>query len=722
MKKTLSILLSLVLAITSLGAGTAVFAKKATNANVSYSVYDGKFTKEPTIIKVSSELSDTYAEALGFNDSSDEPTILDAIIAAHLNMFGSVKNLSIAPSGWTLTAFGKSASNFSYRVSGNYANGLTDPVNEGDYVEFMFYQDTSAWSDAYAFFNARSAEIFKTESITLNLSKEGYDASWNPVIAPVENANVTVNGSVAGKTDEKGNVTLSFNKSGTYKISTQNKINGAYVFAPWCEIKVNGALLEYAQSEAKSGAAYLLNGTSSLGVENAVDYLTYLKSGYNMSKYNNAFLASVKANLKANGGKLVTAPVAGYKSEMGVYGAVIQILSILGKDPSNFEGYNIVKAFESLDLGASYHPYYFRAAIEAANEDFAKTLCDKFIADFYTLGSGLNFWGFSCDNTAHFLTSIAKYKNEYAPYVEDAKAVIKTYTKENGAFCDAQWAPDVNADSTALAMMAFASIGDAKGAFTYYKNLVEGFEGKTLGVFLYGNVDNAYATKDCLLALEYFAKAVEDEKFEHTSDVAVKNRTIKATTSANGSITDYTCVICGKYSKRTTIYYPKTIKLSSTSYTYSGKAIQPRITVTDSSGKVIDAKNYTVKYSSNINVGTASAAVTFKGNYSGSVTKTFKINPPSTKLLKLTANKKGLTAKWSNQVKQTTGYQIQCATDKGFKKNVKTVTVSGNKTTSKKVTGLKSKKTYYVKIRTYKTVNSKKYYSGWSTVKTIKTK
>lgn len=70
---------------------------------------------------------------------------------------------------------------------------------------------------------------------------------------------------------------------------------------------------------------------------------------------------------------------------------------------------------------------------------------------------------------------------------------------------------------------------------------------------------------------------------------------------------------------------------------------------------------------------------------------------------------------------QTTGYQLQYSTSSKFK-GVKTVTVSKNKTTSKKISKLKAKKKYYVRIRTYKTVDGKKYYSAWSSVKSIKCK
>jgi len=68
------------------------------------------------------------------------------------------------------------------------------------------------------------------------------------------------------------------------------------------------------------------------------------------------------------------------------------------------------------------------------------------------------------------------------------------------------------------------------------------------------------------------------------------------------------------------------------------------------------------------------------------------------------------------------GYQIQLATDKKFTKNKKTVNVKGYKKVSRKVKRLKAKKKYYIRIRTYKTVSGKNYYSGWSKVKTAKTR
>ena len=202
--------------------------------------------------------------------------------------------------------------------------------------------------------------------------------------------------------------------------------------------------------------------------------------------------------------------------------------------------------------------------------------------------------------------------------------------------------------------------------------------------------------------------------------------TQKATTSKNGYIATK-CSICNKtLSTQATIYYPKTISLSTTSYTYDGKAKKPSITVKDSKGKKIASSNYTVSYSSGRkSVGKYTVTIKFKGNYSGTVKKTFTIKPKSTTLSKVSAGKKAFTVKWKKQTSQTTGYQIQYSTASNFK-GAKTVTVSSNKTTSKKISKLKAKKKYYVRVRTYKTVkiNGKntKIYSSWSKAKTVKTK
>lgn len=165
------------------------------------------------------------------------------------------------------------------------------------------------------------------------------------------------------------------------------------------------------------------------------------------------------------------------------------------------------------------------------------------------------------------------------------------------------------------------------------------------------------------------------------------------------------------------------VTLSATSYIYSGTTKKPAVTV-KMDGRVLSSSFYTVSYSSGCKlVGTYTVTVKAKsGNVpiQGSAKLTFTIKPRTTYVTSLSADKAGFTARWNKRVSQTSGYQVQYRL-KGSSAT-KTVTVSGASTTAKKITKLKAKKRYYVKIRTYKTVSGKRYYSSWSSAKSVVTR
>ena len=73
-----------------------------------------------------------------------------------------------------------------------------------------------------------------------------------------------------------------------------------------------------------------------------------------------------------------------------------------------------------------------------------------------------------------------------------------------------------------------------------------------------------------------------------------------------------------------------TVTIGTSSYTYDGSKKEPSVTVKDGTATLVKDTEYTVAYSSNTNVGTASVGVAGKGNYSGTVTKTFTINRAKT--------------------------------------------------------------------------------------------
>ena len=216
--------------------------------------------------------------------------------------------------------------------------------------------------------------------------------------------------------------------------------------------------------------------------------------------------------------------------------------------------------------------------------------------------------------------------------------------------------------------------------------------------------------------------AVEEDNC--TTD-APKEKVTKATTSKDGKV-EKQCSVCGNVFSSEVIPKASGIKIAAISYTYNGKVKTPTVTVKDSKGKALAKEDYSVAYASGRkNVGSYTVTITLKNNYSGTVKKTFTIVPKTTSISKVTAGTKKLTVKWKKQATQTTGYQLQYGTSSKFK-GAKTATITKNKTVSKAVSGLKAKKKYYVRIRTYKTVKvngkSVKLYSTWSKAKSGLTK
>ncbi|MBR1751897.1 MAG: leucine-rich repeat protein [Ruminococcus sp.] len=153
---------------------------------------------------------------------------------------------------------------------------------------------------------------------------------------------------------------------------------------------------------------------------------------------------------------------------------------------------------------------------------------------------------------------------------------------------------------------------------------------------------------------------------------------------------------------------------------FTGKPQKPAVTVKFGKKTLKKGTDYTVSYKNNKKIGTATVTVKGKGSYTGKVSKTFKINPKKTTVKKLTTPKTKQLKVTYKKVSGVTGYQITYSTSSKYTKSTtKTVNVTS---TSKTIKSLKKGKTYYVKVRSYKTVNGTKYYSTYSKVKSIKVK
>jgi hypothetical protein len=191
--------------------------------------------------------------------------------------------------------------------------------------------------------------------------------------------------------------------------------------------------------------------------------------------------------------------------------------------------------------------------------------------------------------------------------------------------------------------------------------------------------------------------------------------TAKVTIKGKGN---YTGSVSKTYSIKNNFKKATISGISNKSYT--GKNITQSITVKYNGKTLKKGTDYTVSYSNNKKVGTATVKITGKGSYTGTITKTFKINPAKQEIQKLTAKSKAFFVDWA-QKGSATGYEIQYATNSKFT-SAKKVTIKNNKTDKTTVSKLSGKKKYYVRVRSYTTVKGTKYYGAWSSVKNVTTK
>lgn len=151
-----------------------------------------------------------------------------------------------------------------------------------------------------------------------------------------------------------------------------------------------------------------------------------------------------------------------------------------------------------------------------------------------------------------------------------------------------------------------------------------------------------------------------------------------------------------------------------TDKTYTGKQIKPTTKVVVSGKTLRNGTDYTISYGKNTYLGKGTVTITAKGNYTGKISKSFKIKPAKEAITSLKAGKGKFTVKYKKQTGAS--YQIYYKASGVKAKTYKT------SSTTKTISKLKKGKTYTVKVRAYKKIDGKTFYGSYSAAKKVKTK
>lgn len=235
---------------------------------------------------------------------------------------------------------------------------------------------------------------------------------------------------------------------------------------------------------------------------------------------------------------------------------------------------------------------------------------------------------------------------------------------------------------------------DTKGWHTYIQ------------VFTAKKQTNSFTATQYSDRFENYAKPLEDTINAYNTAVKERDDAFDAYNNAEDNMTDLS---------------KAKVAVAKDQMTYTGKTLHNKVTVT-LYGKLVDPANYEITEKNNKKIGTSTITVKGINDYNGEKKITYQIVPKKTSLVSVKSlSKKQATVSWKAQKKQTTGYMIQYSTNKSMKK-AKTKKVTSNKTTLVTLKKLKSKKTYYIKVATYKKVGKKNYISNYSKAKKVKAK
>lgn len=483
------------------------------NVSVSYQ-HDGSFDGMPM---KSLEVYSGLAEEYGYIWDYEEPTILDAMVAAHKAYYGdsftkdTAKEYLDVESGdygsYFVNAF-QSGSGFGYYVNHAMAWGPSDVLKDGDYLDIFFYQDTMYWSDVYSYMEQYEVTAAPNENIELNYYYSTYDANWNPVSLPFDGTKgkaevyllkedgtlgdaLTDGDGNAAAISAEGKIVLSFAEEGIYYITVSGTdAYGSVLVQPYCKLNIDREGNNPGENDDPVTVPGEEENPEDIEVDPDSDYADiYRTTGeYLVKNLDLSFGNEWKILGLARAGLLTEEAVQKYYHSVEEYGKavgsdklsstkstvnsrVIIALTAIGKDVTNVSGYNLLKPLADFDyvsrqgingiifaLIALDTNKYDIPAVEGNGTQTTRENLIAAIKDGLQKEADAGKLALGVDLTAMAVQALAPYYNsdqEVKAVVDSILVLLSDSQKGNGGFGEGI----TNVQTTAQVVVALTSLG-----------------------------------------------------------------------------------------------------------------------------------------------------------------------------------------------------------------------------------------------------------------------
>lgn len=491
-------------------------------------VYDGFFFSNNENLAVSKN----EAESFGYTDTiTDGVSALDVLVKMHEVSYGELFNtesasdyLVLSESGWITKVFGETDS-IGYSVNSKYTPSLAVKMENGDTFELFFYQDTASYLDYYAHTDDFTALV--GEEVTLNANgwiyAYSYESPSETSGEDIKLAYVNKDGTISDPienavADGNGDITVSFDKAGTYYIT--------FVGTNSSDIPVIPSVTKvtvYSVDDIISATTKTI-GKSTLTYGSEWKVIGLARNGCSVPE---SYYESVMEK---------AADSEGIKRATDAERTIIALTAIGKTADSRLLGMLASKDFVVTNGGLMSSIYGLLAldsgnyAIpensDAEDQNTREIMINDILAH-QLVDGGIAFsamWGADVDTTAMAVQALAKYADDNADVntaIEKALAYINANT---GSL---QY--DV-CSSLAQVITAYSVAGeDAKD---YVKMMLEYYDGN--GHFIYNSKVNDMTTTQAYYALVAYSRFVNDKNSLY--DMADAKYSIKAVTGGTCTI------------------------------------------------------------------------------------------------------------------------------------------------------------------------------------------